>query len=145
MSTAEPIANPFPVAAVVFPRESKASVLSLTSGSINQTICSGDAIQPITFDYGGSGVSVTVEQTVPSGLTTSISNNTLTISGTPILSNYNYSFSVKTSGGNQNCSQVSQTVTINRDLDSPIINLVSGSLVQSITPGSAIGNIVLTR
>ena len=31
--TAEPIAKPFPVAAVVLPRESKASVLSLTSGS----------------------------------------------------------------------------------------------------------------
>ena len=31
--TADPIANPFPVAAVVLPRESRASVRSLTSGS----------------------------------------------------------------------------------------------------------------
>ena len=30
---ADPIANPFPVAAVVFPNESRASVLFLTSGS----------------------------------------------------------------------------------------------------------------
>ena len=112
--------------------------------SINQTICSGDAIQPITFDFGGTGVSVNVDQTIPSGLTTSISNNTLSISGTPVLSNYSYNFSVNTFGGNSNCSQVSQTVTINRDLDSPIINLVSGSLVQSITAGSAITDIELT-
>jgi len=127
-----------------FELECDCPTLSLTSGSINQTICSGDAIQPITFDFGGSGVSVIVEQTIPSGLTSSISNNTLSISGTPILSNYSYSFSVKTSGGNQNCSQVSQTITINRDLDSPIINLISGSLSQSITAGSSIGNIELT-
>jgi surface protein len=127
-----------------FELECDCPTLSLTSGSINQTLCSGDAIQPITFDFGGTGVSVIVEQTIPSGLTTSISNNTLTISGTPDLSNYSYSFSVKTSGGNQNCSQVSQTVTINKDQNSPIINLVFGSLVQSITAGSAIGNIVLT-
>ena len=127
-----------------FELECDCPTLSLTSGSINQTICSGDAIQPITFDYGGSGVSVTVEQTIPSGLTTSISNNVLTISGTPDLSNTSYSFSVKTSGGNQNCSQVSETITITRNQDSPIINLISGSLVQSITAGSAIGNIELT-
>ena len=118
--------------------------LSLTSGSINQTICSGDAIQPITFDYGGSGVSVTVEQTIPLGLTTSIINNVLTISGTPDLSNTSYSFSVKTSGGNQNCNQVSETITITRDQDSPVINLISGSLNQTVTAGNAIGNIELT-
>ena len=127
-----------------FELECDCPTLSLTSGSINQTICSGDAIQPITFDYGGSGVSVTVEQTIPSGLNTSISNNVLTISGTPDLSNTSYSFSVKTSGGNQNCNQVSETITITRDQDSPIINLISGSLAQSITAGSAIGNIELT-
>ena len=34
VNTAEPIAKPFPVAAVVLPKESKASVLSRTSGSI---------------------------------------------------------------------------------------------------------------
>ena len=127
-----------------FELECDCPTLSLTSGSIDQTICSGDAIQPITFDFGGTGVLVNIDQTIPSGLTTSISNNTLTISGTPILSNYNYSFSVYTTGGNQNCSQVSETITINRDLDSPIINLISGSLAQSITAGSSIGNIELT-
>jgi len=127
-----------------FELECDCPTLSLTSGSINQTICSGDAIQPITFDYGGSGVSVAVEQTIPSGLTTSISNNVLTISGTPDLSNTSYSFSVKTSGGNQNCSQVSETITITRDQDSPIINLISGSLNQTVTAGNSIGNIELT-
>ena len=127
-----------------FELECDCPTLSLTSGSINQTICSGDAIQPITFDYGGSGVSVTVEQTIPSGLTTSISNNVLTISGTPDLSNTSYSFSVKTSGGNQNCNQVSETITIIRDQDSPIINLISGSLNQTITAGNSIGDIELT-
>ena len=127
-----------------FELECDCPTLSLTSGSINQTICSGDAIQPITFDYGGSGVSVTVEQTIPSGLSTSISNNTLTISGTPDLSNTSYSFSVKTSGGNQNCNQVSETITITRDQDSPIINLISGSLNQTVTAGNSIGDIELT-
>ncbi len=127
-----------------FELECDCPTLSLTSGSIDQTICSGDAIQPITFDFGGTGVLVNIDQTIPSGLTTSISNNTLTISGTPVLSNNSYSFSVNTFGGNANCSQVSQTVTINKDQNSPIITVTSGSLVQSITAGSAIGNIVLT-
>ena len=127
-----------------FELECDCPTLSLTSGSIDQTICSGDAIQPITFDFGGTGVLVNVDQTIPSGLTTSISNNTLTISGTPDLSNYSYSFSVYTTGGNQNCNQVSQTITINRDLDSPIINLISGSLVQTTSQGSAIQPIELT-
>jgi len=127
-----------------FELECDCPTLSLTSGVINQTICSGDAIQPITFDFGGTGVSVNVDQTIPSGLTTSISNNTLSISGTPVLSNSLYSFSVYTSGGNANCNQVSQTVTINKDQNSPIITVTSGSLVQSIATGSAIGNIVLT-
>ena len=127
-----------------FELECDCPTLSLTSGSIDQTFCSGDAIQPITFDFGGTGVLVNVDQTIPSGLATSISNNTLTISGTPDLSNYSYSFSVYTTGGNQNCNQVSQTITINRDLDSPIINLISGSLVQTTSQGSAIQPIELT-
>ena len=42
MSTADPIANPFPVAAVVFPSASNASVLSRTSGSK----CACSAIPP---------------------------------------------------------------------------------------------------
>ena len=125
-----------------FELECDCPTLSLTSGSINQTICSGDAIQPITFDFGGTGVSVNVGQTIPSGLTSSISNNTLSISGTPSLTNNSYSFSVYTSGGNANCSQVSQTVTINKDQNSPIITVTSGSLVQSIATGSAIGQIL---
>ena len=56
-----------------FELECDCPTLSLTSGSIDQTICSGDAIQPITFDFGGTGVLVNVDQTIPSGLTTSIS------------------------------------------------------------------------
>ena len=112
--------------------------------SLGQTVIKGTAKKVRRLSPGGADVLVNVDQTFPSGLTTSISNNTLSVSGTPDLSNTSYSFSVYTTGGNQNCNQVSQTITINRDLDSPIINLISGSLVQTTTQGSAIQPIELT-
>jgi hypothetical protein len=115
--------------------------LSLTSGVLDQTLCNDVAMQSLTFEYGGTGTNINVEQnSIPPGLTTNISNGTLTISGTPIFNSDTYSFSVFTSEGNANCSQVSQTVTLTKNSNSPSLSVVSGSLNQSISTG-AIGTI----
>ena len=115
--------------------------LSLTSGVLDQTLCNEVAMQSLTFEYGGTGTNINVEQnSIPPGLTTNISNGTLTISGTPIFNSDTYSFLVFTSDGNANCSQVSQTVTLNKNSNSPSLSVVTGSLNQFISTG-AIGAI----
>ena len=78
------------------------STLSLTSGNNNQTICSGDAITPIQYTFGGGATNVNITG-LPSGVTSSIAGNVVTISGTPAA---NFSYSINTIGG---CG----TVTLN--------------------------------
>ncbi|MDG2386542.1 MAG: hypothetical protein P8M02_03915, partial [Flavobacteriaceae bacterium] len=80
---------------------------------------------------------------MPSGLQSSISSGTLTISGTPVFTNNDYSFSVFTTDGNANCSQVSQTVTLSKK-DSPLLTLISGAYNQTITLGDSMQPIVFS-
>ncbi|MDG1710752.1 MAG: FISUMP domain-containing protein [Flavobacteriaceae bacterium] len=81
---------------------------------------------------------------MPSGLQSSISSGTLTISGTPIFTNNDYSFSVFTTDGNTNCSQVSQTITLSKNQSSPSFTLDSGSYNQTIDLGNSMTPIVVT-
>ena len=62
-------------------------------------------MQSLVYEFGGTGTTINVG-TMPSGLQSSISSGTLTISGTPVFTNNDYSFSVFTTDGNTNCSQV---------------------------------------
>ena len=116
--------------------------LSLTSGASIQELCDGDAMQSLVYEFGGTGTTINVG-TMPSGLQSSISSGTLTISGTPIFTNNDYSFSVFTSDGNAGCSQVSQTVTLSKK-DGPTLTLDSGSYNQTITLGQSIDPIVVS-
>ena len=125
-----------------FAYEFDCPTLSLTSGVRDQTLCNDVAMQPLTFEFGGTGTTINVG-TMPSGLQSSVSGETITISGTPIFTNNSYSFSVFTTDGNANCSQVSQTITLNKNANSPSLTLDSGSYAQSISPG-VIETIVLT-
>ena len=120
-----------------FELECDCPTLSLISGAPVQELCDGDAIQSLVYEFGGTETNINVEQnSIPPGLTTDISNGTLTISGTPIFNSDNYSFSVFTTDGNTNCSQVSQTITLTKNSNSPSLTVVSGSLNQSISIGA---------
>ncbi|MDA7699240.1 BspA family leucine-rich repeat surface protein, partial [Flavobacteriaceae bacterium] len=122
-----------------FAYECDCPTLSLTSGVWDQTLCNEVAMQPLTFEFGGTGTNINVG-TMPSGLQSTVSGETITISGTPIFTNNSYSFSVFTTDGNANCSQVSQTITLTKNSNSPSLSVVSGSINQSISTG-AIGAI----
>ena len=125
-----------------FELECDCPTLSLTSGTSSQILCDGDAMQSLVYEFGGTGTTINVG-TMPSGLQSSISSGTLTISGTPIFTNNDYSFSVFTSDGNTNCSQVSQTVTLS-EKDSPLLTLISGAYNQTITLGDSMQPIVFS-
>ena len=113
-----------------FELECDCPTLSLVSGNQNQTICDGEAMENITFEFGGKDVNINVS-TMPSGIQSSLTSSTVIISGTPIFTNDSYTFSVFTSDGNANCNQVSQTITLNKNQESPSLTLVSGSLNQT--------------
>ena len=125
-----------------FELECDCPTLSLTSGAPIQELCDGDAMQSLVYEFGGTGTTINVG-TMPSGLQSSISSGTLTISGTPVFTNNTYSFSVFTSDGNAGCSQVSQTVTISKK-DSPELTLISGAYNQTISLGGGIVPIVVS-
>ena len=113
-----------------FELECDCPTLSLTSGNQNQTICDGEAMENITFEFGGKDVNINVS-TMPSGIQSNATSGAVTISGTPIFTSDSYTFSVFTSDGNANCNQVSQTITLNKNQESPSLTLVSGSLNQT--------------
>ena len=91
-----------------FELECDCPTLSLISGNQNQTICDGDPIENITFEFGGKDVNINVS-TMPVGIQSNVTNGNITISGTPIFNSDSYTFTVFTSDGNANCNQVSQT------------------------------------
>ena len=59
------------------------NVTALTSATVNQTVCSNAAIQPIVYNLGGgaTGGIVTFSPSTPAGIIWSITSNVLTISG----------------------------------------------------------------
>ena len=123
--------------------------LSLTSGTSSQTLCDGDAMESLVYEFGGTGTTIYILNsnnvgTLPTGLQSSINSGTLTISGTPVFTNSTYSFSVFTTDGNANCSQVSQTVTLSKNQSSPSLTLDSGSYNQTIDLGNSMTPIVVT-
>ncbi|MGN8056434.1 DUF7507 domain-containing protein [Pedobacter sp. 22163] len=89
-------------------------------GSSNQIICVGSSIIPITYTWSGSATDVVVNN-LPSGLVTSKSVKTLTISGIP------------TSGGTFDVSTIGQTV--------PCLPVsLNGSVTITATPAPTASN-----
>ncbi|CAI8356203.1 MAG: Uncharacterised protein [Cryomorphaceae bacterium] len=106
-------------------------------------------MESLVYEFGGTGTTIYILNsnnvgTLPSGLQSSINSGILTISGTPVFTNSTYSFSVFTTDGNVNCSQVSQTVTLSKNQSSPSLTLDSGSYNQTINLGNNMTPIVLT-
>ena len=117
--------------------------LLLISGEKSQVICNGQPIDPIVFEYGGAGVSVNTD-TLPLGLKSNIGDGELSISGIPILTDENYTFSVYTSGTSTNFNQASQTISLTKNENSSGISLVSGTFNQTINVLQTIQPIVVT-
>ena len=125
-----------------FELECNCPTLTLTSGfnSKVQTLCSGEPMNTITYQLGGENVSAFVldSNSLPLGVTSSLNDNTITISGTPFFDGSQdvYNIVINTSNTNTNCSQVSKTVVINKNIDSPVLTLDSGS------PGQVAGSLL---
>ena len=117
--------------------------LLLISGEKSQVICNGQPIDPIVFEYGGAGVSINTD-TLPLGLKSNIVDGELSISGIPILTDENYTFSVYTSGTSTNFNQASQTISLTKNENSSGISLVSGTFNQTINVLQTIQPIVVT-
>lgn len=96
--------------------------LTSSTGTDNQTICSGTSITSIT--YSTTGATGANFNGLPAGLNASWSANTITISGTPTVSNGIFNYTITLTGG---CGTVTKTGTI-------II-----SFPNTITLGSAAG------
>ncbi len=86
--------------------------LNLTSAAAttNQNICFGNAIQAITYGFGGTATNLTVTG-LPTGLVTNINAGVLTISGTPTQTG-TFNYTVTTEGCATN-SSLQGTLTIN--------------------------------
>ena len=119
-----------------FELECNCPTLTLTSGfnSKVQTLCSGEPMNTITYQLGGENVSAFVldSNSLPLGVNSSLNENTITISGTPFFDGSQdvYNIVINASNTNTNCSQVSKTVVINKNIDSPVLTLDSGSPSQ---------------
>lgn len=108
--------------------------LKLLSGSANrnQSLCEGDEIMPITYEFGGGADSVRVLG-LPPGInyTLDSSNKTLTISGASaddITTTTEYEYTVETLGND--CSSVTMTGTIIIIANPEITLLTSVSTLQ---------------
>jgi len=125
-----------------FELECDCPTLSLSSGTPIQEICDGDAIKPITYEFGGTDTNINVD-TLPPGIKSVISDGTITISGTPFFNNVDYNFSVFTSDGNSNCDQISEKITlIKKEL--PFLSLISATSNQTIILGDPMKPIIFS-
>ncbi|WP_297512419.1 hypothetical protein, partial [Flavobacterium sp.] len=88
-------------------------VLTSPTATTSQTVCENNAINSITYNFGGSATGVTVTG-LPSGVTASTTGNTLTISGTPATSvGSPFNYTVTTTGGNCGTVSLTGTITVN--------------------------------
>ncbi len=73
-------------------------VRTSAAGTDAQELCKNSAITPITYDFGGSATGVTVSG-LPPGVSSSVSGNTVTISGSPtVASGTAFTYTVSTLG-----------------------------------------------
>ena len=119
---------------------------------VSQTICEGDPIDLIRYEYAGGATGVTLDWFIdgvqslspPSGLNVSIANGILTISGTPsanISSNSQLKYIVKTS--NSGCTtgkSYEGEITV---VAKPLLLLNSGLNNQTVCEGLPITDIVI--
>ncbi|MBU2018705.1 MAG: PKD domain-containing protein, partial [Bacteroidetes bacterium] len=119
-----------------------APTLILSSGSDNQQVCNGSPISPIEFTFGGGATGTTITPSLAgSGLSSSTSGNTTTITGTPTYQGPQ-TFTIETVGTGS-CSSQSLDFTIEVN---PTISLTStaGTNNQTVCENTPIDDIVYT-
>ncbi|MBW1657834.1 T9SS sorting signal type C domain-containing protein [Flavobacterium quisquiliarum] len=116
-----------------------AATLTRSGGAGSQTVCSGSAITSIVYTFGGGATSASVNN-LPAGLTSSISGNALTISGTPTAGG---TYTVTTTGQASPCTATTANGTITVNPAATLV-LTSGTASPTVCPGTAITNIVYT-
>lgn len=113
--------------------------LTITSNPVTDTqyICINTPIQPVTLNYGSGGTPTVTG--LPTGVTATITNATITISGTPTVAG-TFNYIVSTTGCNRKTLN-GQIISQNSNL-----NLISAAATtsQSICINSAISNIRYT-
>ncbi|URM37711.1 T9SS sorting signal type C domain-containing protein [Flavobacterium anhuiense] len=97
-------------------------VHTITAGS-NQSVCQNNAINPIALTWGGGATGATVTG-LPEGVTSSISGNTLTISGAPTVSGI-FNYNVTTTGNS--CAAATTTGTITAGIGNNTITYNNGN------------------
>ena len=120
--------------------------LQLLSGSssVNQTFCEGEELPfPVSYEFGGGALAARVLG-LPPGLNWSITDNRITISGTPTVnvsatSTNSYTYTVETIGAS--CTSVTETGVIDL-VPNPLIQLIGGLNTQSVCEDEAIVDIV---
>jgi gliding motility-associated-like protein len=86
--------------------------LVLIAGNNVQSVCEDKAITNISYTFGGSSTGATVLG-LPSGITSSVNGNTITISGIPNAATFAaLPFTVTTSGGNCGTATASGSITV---------------------------------
>ncbi|MBV2196488.1 MAG: T9SS type B sorting domain-containing protein [Flavobacterium sp.] len=115
---------------------SPAATLTLDSANNNQTICSGNAISPIQYTFGGGATNLIVS-TLPTGVSATLTGNTLTISGSATA---DFTYSITTSGG---CNPITFDGGITVSPDATLV-LDTANDSQTICSGNAIAPIQYT-
>ena len=90
--------------------------LSLTSGDNTQEPCEGTSISDIKYTFGGGATGVNVSG-LPAGVSSSITGNVLTITGTPTVQFGTYNYTVTTTGGSCATQSLGGTITVKSKLD----------------------------
>ncbi|MDB4590960.1 PKD domain-containing protein, partial [Flavobacteriaceae bacterium] len=96
------------------------------AGTEFQTLCEGEAIESIIYEFSGAADSVNVVN-LPTGVNFSVVGNQITISGTPtddITTTQTYSYTVSALGGDCSNPSLSGTITVNPQ---GILELISAS------------------
>ncbi len=117
--------------------------LSSAAGSNNQSVCINFAITPITYTLSGGATGATVTG-LPTGVTSSLTGNILTITGAPSISvGSPFAFSIVTTGNTCLTATATGTIAVSADHS---ITLTSASTTanQSICIFSTAANIVYT-
>jgi hypothetical protein len=103
----------------------------LSGGKQDQAICPGDAIQTTSYSFGGGATGATASS-LPMGLTSHVSGNTIEINGTPSVAG---SYTITTTGGSCPATSISGSIEF---LSSPHLELISGEQNQQVCSGDSI-------
>lgn len=118
--------------------------ISYVSGNTNQVTCQYSAIDPINFLVSTGVNAITISPAFPAGITYSLNNGIVTISGTPsVATSLPQNYTITTQGA---CGpQVSYSVTFTIRPEATItLTSGSGSINQAVCQGSAILPITFT-